>query len=67
MPANPVVITETAYSMKSASRGSVKLMKNRLGRPTLKPSEPPSAVDLTSAPYNTMDSASVSMPKKMPL
>src|SRR5882724_10433560 len=55
MPASPVVTTETAYSMKSASRGSVKIMPNRLGRPTLKPSEPPSAVDLTSAPYSTND------------
>ena len=50
MPAKPVTMTETAYSMKSASRGSVKLMPNRLGRPTLNPSEPPSAVDFTSAP-----------------
>jgi ABC-type branched-subunit amino acid transport system permease subunit len=46
---------------------SVKTMPNRLGRPTLNPSEPPRAADLSSAPYSTIDSASVSMPKKMPV
>ena len=50
MPARPVVTIATAYSMKSASRGSVNTMPNRLGRPTLKPSEPPSALVFTSAP-----------------
>ena len=67
IPASPVVTTETAYSMKSASRVSVKLKPNRVGRPILKPSDPPSAVVFTSAPYSTIERASVSMPKKIPL
>ena len=55
----------TPHSSNSG-RDAGASMPKRVGRETLKPSEPPMDSDFMSTPYITMDSASVSMAKKMP-